>query len=29
LRERLGEIDVSVVTPLEALNLLDQLKKMA
>ncbi|HXV19635.1 MAG TPA: DNA mismatch repair protein MutS, partial [Desulfuromonadales bacterium] len=29
LRERLEAIDVSVVTPLEALNLLDQLKKMA
>jgi DNA mismatch repair protein MutS len=29
LRERLEEIDVAVVTPLEALNLLDQLKKLA
>ncbi len=28
LRQRLDEIDVSVLTPLEALNLLDQLKKM-
>ncbi|MEJ2200798.1 MAG: DNA mismatch repair protein MutS, partial [Desulfuromonadaceae bacterium] len=28
LRERLAEIDVSVVTPLEALNLLDQLKNL-
>jgi DNA mismatch repair protein MutS len=28
LREKLEAIDVSVVTPLEALNLLDQLKKM-
>jgi DNA mismatch repair protein MutS len=28
LRKRLQEIDVSVLTPLEALNLLDQLKKM-
>jgi DNA mismatch repair protein MutS len=29
LREKLEEIDVAVVTPLEALNLLDQLKKLA
>ncbi len=28
LREKLGEVDVSVLTPLEALNLLDALKKM-
>ena len=28
LRQRLGEVDVTVVTPLEALNLLDELKKM-
>ncbi len=29
LRRRLGEIDVSLLTPLEALNLLDELKRMA
>jgi DNA mismatch repair protein MutS len=28
LRDRLGGIDVTVVTPLEALNLLDELKKL-
>jgi len=28
LRQRLEEVDVSVLTPLEALNLLDELKKM-
>ena len=28
VREKLEEIDVSVLTPLEALNLLDQLKKL-
>ncbi|BCR04808.1 DNA mismatch repair protein MutS [Desulfuromonas versatilis] len=28
LRQRLDEVDVSVLTPLEALNLLDQLKKL-
>ena len=29
LRQRLAEVDVSVLTPLEALNLLDELKKLA
>jgi len=29
LRRRLSEVDVSVLTPLEALNLLDELKKLA
>lgn len=29
LRRRLAEVDVSVLTPLEALNLLDELKKLA
>ena len=28
LRQKLAELDVSVLTPLEALNLLDQLKTM-
>jgi DNA mismatch repair protein MutS len=28
LRRRIEEMDVSVLTPLEALNLLDELKKM-
>jgi len=28
LRQRLAEIDVTVLTPLEALNRLDELKKL-